>query len=326
MSFCVMNQCKASGEGLTSAQVGVWNRFIVATDHAGPGALCVIIQESDNRERVNPVITRLTPTLLEVCYRPLVPGNYSITLQWGQVPIPGSPFQVKCYSPVVCLNVIKQPSTEQSLGIPIRFVLRPTGSRFRHSGVFNDDLSIVAINQVGERIKGEVLLDKSNGEFDCTVLPRSRGAYKVNIEWKGDHIRGSPFHINIIAPPQSENVHVHCLKRFVVVGKESKFWIDTSKAGPGLLSISVRGHGHPFKVHSSSDPANPWTIVSHFCPIHAGEYIINMMWSGEHIPGSPFSLTVTDGEEEGMTVSGAMNECDGSVYGGENLQEGVTFF
>jgi hypothetical protein len=182
MSFCVMNQCEASGEGLTSAQVDVWNRFIVATDRAGPGALRVMIQESGSRERVNPVITRLTPTLLEVCYRPLVPGNYSITLQWGKVPIPGSPFQVKCYSPVVCLSVIKQPPTEQSLGIPIRFVLRPTGSRLRHSGVFNDDLSIVATNHIGERIKGKVSLDKINGEFDCTVLPRSRGRYKVSIQ------------------------------------------------------------------------------------------------------------------------------------------------
>ena len=107
--------------------------------------------------------------------------------------------------------------------------------------------------------------------------------------------------------------------------KESKFWIDTSRAGPGLLSISVRGPEHPFKVHSSGDPANPWTIMSQFCPTHTGDYIINMMWSGEHIPGSPFSLTVTDSEEKGVTVGGAMNECC-SGYGDENLQEGVTFF
>ena len=113
--------------------------------------------------------------------------------------------------------------------------------------MFNDDLSIVATNHIGERIKGKVSLDKSNGEFECTVLPRSRGQYKVKIQWKGDHIRGSPFNINIIAPPLPENVCVHCLKRSVVVGKESKFWIDTSRAGPGLLSISVRGPDHPLK-------------------------------------------------------------------------------
>ena len=168
---------------------------------------------------------------------------------------------------------------------------------------------------------GKVSLDKTNGEFDCTVLPRSRGRYNINIQWKGDHIRGSPFNINMIAPPLPENIHVHCLRSSAVVGKESKFWIDTSRAGPGLLSISVCGQ-HPFKVDSSSDPANPWTIVSHFSPTHIGDYIINMKWSGEHIPGSPFSLTVTESEEEGVAVGGALNEC----YVDENFQEGVTFF
>ena len=96
----------------------------------GPGALYVVI-ESSSGERVNPVITGLTPILLEVRYRPLEPGNYSVTLQWGQVPIPGSPFQVKCYSPVMCLSVMKQPPAELSLGISIQFILRPLGARFR---------------------------------------------------------------------------------------------------------------------------------------------------------------------------------------------------
>ena len=51
------------------------------------------------------------------------------------------------------------------------------------------------------------------------------------------------------------------------------------------------------------------------------------MWSGAHIPGSPFSLTVTDREEKSVAsaVGGAVNQCH-SVYGDENLQEGVTFF
>ena len=62
-----------------------------------------------------------------------------------------------------------------------------------------------------------------------------------------------------------------------------------------------------------------------FRPTHAGDYIINIRWSGEHILESPFSLTVTDREVENVAVGGAMNQCC-SAYGDENLQEGVTFF
>ena len=44
-------------------------------------------------------------------------------------------------------------------------------TRLQHSGVFNDDLSIIATNRIGERNKGKVSLDKSNGEFECTCSP-----------------------------------------------------------------------------------------------------------------------------------------------------------
>ena len=39
------------------------------------------------------------------------------------------------------------------------------------------------------------------------------------------------------------------------------------------------------------------------------------MWSGAHIPGSPFSLTITDREEKSVAsaVGGAVNQCH-SVY------------
>ena len=75
MSFCEVNQNEASGEGLLTALAGAWNCFIVSTVHPRPGAFYAVI-ESGSGKRVDPVITQLTLTLLEVCYRSLVPGNY----------------------------------------------------------------------------------------------------------------------------------------------------------------------------------------------------------------------------------------------------------
>ena len=88
----------------------------------------------------------------------------------------------------MCLSIVEQPPPEIPLRIPIVFKLRSIGSGIRHSGVFSDDLSIVAVNYLGERFRGKASLDKSIGEFDCTVVPPSRGKYNVNIQWKGDHI------------------------------------------------------------------------------------------------------------------------------------------
>ena len=56
----------------------------------------------------------------------------------------------------------------------------------RQSGVVSNDF--VDTNYLGNKYKGKVSLDKSISEFDCTVVPSLRGKYKVNIQWKGNHI------------------------------------------------------------------------------------------------------------------------------------------
>ena len=318
MSFRDVNQCEAYGEGLATAQAGSWNRFNVSTVNAGPGALWVKI-ESSSGERVDPIITRLTPSLLEVGYRPMDPGTYNISLNWGQSSVPGSPFQVKCYSDTV--NVVKQPPIDIRLGVPVKFKVHSTGEQ----SLSLNDLSIYACNHLRERTKGKVQTDK-NGDFDCAVTPPTRGHYKIEIRWRDDHIRGSPFNINVIAPSLPENVEVHCLKTSVPVGKENSFWVDTSRAGPGLLSIAVDENSlNPFKIHSSSDAVDLHTVRAHFCPAYTGDYIINISWSGQHIRGSPFKVTVTGMEEE----VGVANDCQQCCHGDDgniHVQECVTFF
>ena len=56
-----------------------------------------------------------------------------------------------------------------------------------------------------------------------------------------------------------------------------------------------------------------------------GDYIIDVRWSRQHIPGSPFALTVLDGEEEDAVMGVSSKEADNCDVK-DNLQEGVTFF
>ena len=146
MTFREVNQCEVSGEGLRSAQVGSWNHFHVSTEKAGPGALLVKI-ESENGDKVDPIITRLTPHLLEVRYRPMVTGKYSISLQWGQATVPGSPFQVQCYSNN--LSVVKQPPAEVPYGAQVKFKIHQTDGRT----LSLNDFSIAAINNQAHTCK-----------------------------------------------------------------------------------------------------------------------------------------------------------------------------
>lgn len=40
------------------------------------------------------------------------------------------------------------------------------------------------------------------------------------------------------------------------------------------------------------------TIICKYNPTEIGEYFVNVQWSGEHIPGSPFHVVIVDTIEE----------------------------
>ena len=40
------------------------------------------------------------------------------------------------------------------------------------------------------------------------------------------------------------------------------------------------------------------TILCRYDPVEVGDYIIQIKWSGEHVPGSPFTVRIFDTESE----------------------------
>ena len=40
------------------------------------------------------------------------------------------------------------------------------------------------------------------------------------------------------------------------------------------------------------------TIQCRFSPTEPGQYLVNVRWSGEHAPGSPFAVDIVESQEE----------------------------
>lgn len=53
-----------------------------------------------------------------------------------------------------------------------------------------------------------------------------------------------------------------------------------------------------FRVEMKRHPQKERTIMCQYNPTEIGEYSINVQWSGEHIPGSPFRVILVDTIEE----------------------------
>ena len=69
-----------------------------------------------------------------------------------------------------------------------------------------------------------------------------------------------------------------------------------------LLSIVSGG----FKVNMKRHATNTRSIVCWYEPTEAGQYVVNVLWSGVHIPNSPFTVNIYETLEELQKVTGKL--------------------
>lgn len=77
---------------------------------------------------------------------------------------------------------------------------------------------------------------------------------------------------------------------YVFLGLQSEFFINTTKAGPGTLSVTIEG---PSKVKMDCQET-PEGYKVMYTPMAPGNYLIGIKYGGpNHIVGSPFKAKVT---------------------------------
>lgn len=79
---------------------------------------------------------------------------------------------------------------------------------------------------------------------------------------------------------------------------KGEFLVETKGAGPGTLKIRIHGPRGAFKVEMYRDTSKERSIGVRYNPTESGRYIINIKWADQHIPGSPFDVTIVETREE----------------------------
>ena len=78
------------------------------------------------------------------------------------------------------------------------------------------------------------------------------------------------------------------------IGQEGNFTIETVEAGDGKLEVKVSGPKDTFKLSMRHHPDSDRKILARFDPKCAGDYTIDITWSGTPIPGSPFVVGIME--------------------------------
>lgn len=291
------NQCKADGKGLHSVKQGKEGCFHVQVPNCNSNKLQVNIKSANGRKRSSSrafdeaLISEPSPdssNTYNVKYTAPQPGDYEIHTLWDKVHIPGSPFKIKCHP-----LADPQKFTLDATG-PVRVGKRFTCRVYTSEGTDSTaEMTAVIIGPQHTVINKNVVESKRNNDFySLSFTPNTTGRYSINVYADGNHIHGSPFKLRTFAP---EGVCAHgpgLVDGYV--GQEGKFSIDTSSAGDGNLVVMVHGPKGGFELRLTQDKKAKRMVWGSYCPSYPGNYLIDVMWADEHIPGSPFKVNIAD--------------------------------
>ena len=230
------------GDGVIRATVNRWSLFSVRSVNADLGVFSVSIEGPGNINVV-PTITSRGGTLFDVRYLPSVKGEYLIFVRWGEHQIPGSPFSAQCFGEESLSHfTIWRPSSRIPHNTPIEFTVED-GRTEREKLKDRAHLCVEARAQHSSEVLTASTSRDNDGNIYCQFEPPDPGNYTVTVTCRGVELPGSPFKVTVPSLPRAERVRVWgeglLDHRLPGPGRSSKFTVDTTDAGSGVLGIKV---------------------------------------------------------------------------------------
>ncbi|KAH9369761.1 hypothetical protein HPB48_007728 [Haemaphysalis longicornis] len=279
------------GHGLTSAKVGTEAEFVIDGSDAGPGSPEVTLSgvKTDIPVRLIPLGNNTHRAL----YTPSAPGAYLLNVMWSERQVKGCPLKVTVAASCDASRVLC------------------SGEGLRGGTVGKEIKAFIDTRKGGP---GELtahcmgphkmahceLYDHRDGTFTLYLKPQEGGRHLLTIKYGGDHIPGSPYSLRIAGAPDASKVRVYGpgIEPGVLAVYQSRFICDTRGAGAGQLTVRIRGPKGAFRVEMQRESQKDRTILCKYDPTEPGDYRIEVKWSGEHVPGSPFVVMIFDTQEE----------------------------
>ncbi|CAD7084429.1 unnamed protein product [Hermetia illucens] len=267
----------AYGPGLTHGVSGEPCVFTISTKGAGAGGLSLAVEgpsKADISYHDNKDGT------VTVTYLPTAPGEYKISVRFGDKNIKGSPFFSKITGEGRKRNQISVGSCSE--------VTLP-------GAITDADLrSLNASIQAPSGLEEPCFLKRMpSGNIGVSFTPREVGEHQVSVKRMGKHIQNSPFKVNVCEREVGDAKKVKVSGSGLKEGKthvENTFSVDTRNAGYGGLSLSIEG---PSKAEILCNDKEDGTLNISYKPTEPGYYIVNLKFADHHVEGSPFTVKVT---------------------------------
>ncbi|XP_036387133.1 filamin-B [Megalops cyprinoides] len=261
--------------------------FDIYTAGAGVGDVTAVIKDPQgNKNTVEVMMEDKGDSVFRCTYKPVQAGPHTITITFGGISIPKSPYSVS-------IAPASNPNACRASGRG----LQPRGVRVRQVADFkvdtrnagSGDLKVTAKGPKGldEPIKQKDALD---GVYAYEYYPHMPGKYTVAITWGGQHIPKSPFEVQVSpeAGPQKIRAYGPGLEGGMV-GNSADFVVESVGTDVGVLGFAIEG---PSQAKIECEDQNDGSCDVKYWPTEPGEYAVHVMCDDEDIEESPFMAYV----------------------------------
>ncbi|CAJ0927524.1 unnamed protein product [Ranitomeya imitator] len=239
-----------------------------------------------------PDITDNKDGTVTVRYAPTEAGLHEMDIKYDGIHIPDAFTFVNKDQPKI--NLMKPPAV--LCGLCEQWPFTAYGPGLIHGTVNKPAVFTVNTKDAGEG-KINLMVMVCNRSFPLfkgiSFVPKETGEHIISIKKNGQHVPNSPITVMISQSEIADASRVIVSGQGLTEGRTfepAEFIIDTREAGYGGLSLSIEG---PSKVDINTEDLEDGTCKVTYCPTEPGNYIINIKFSDQHVPGSPFSVKVT---------------------------------
>ncbi|KAF0989214.1 hypothetical protein HZS_6255 [Henneguya salminicola] len=283
-------------------KIGDLSTIVVDARNVDPGTLKVAIFDPESnqisvdivqiywkKESTNKTMST-NHNMFQLNFNMEKPGTHKLSILWNGKKIKGCPFILKAITslPETCLrsNIVSNAYVNETIKIMIDNI-----------GDLINNLDCMCFDSFHKPIK--TVLEPNENEKDSYVLniiPESPGMHQVEISFFGEQVKGSPFNFNVSYPINAKNVKVYGPGLISGLIDEDKgiIYVQTDQAGSGLLQVAIQGPKNGFKLSVNYNEEEEFegcpTVTINYQPYMSGLYVINILWSGEHVSSSPFQV------------------------------------
>ncbi|NXU03430.1 FLNC protein, partial [Buphagus erythrorhynchus] len=291
----------ASGPGLERGRAGEVAAFSVDCSQAGEAELTIEIR-SEAGVKAEVLVQNNRDGTYAITYTPACAGAYTITINYGGLPVPNCPVRVTV-DPAVDTSSVKV----YGKGVEPRGVLREVGTEFTVDAralapTGGPHVRARVLNPSGTPIDTFVT-DLVDGTYRVEYTPFEEGLHLVEVTYDDVAVPKSPFRVGVAEGCDPTRVRAHGPGlEGGLVGTANHFTVETRGAGTGGLGLAIEG---PSEAKMSCKDNKDGSCAVEYVPFTPGDYDVNITFGGHPIPGSPFRVRVRDAVDASkVTCSG----------------------